>query len=115
MHELSIASSIIDLAIDESEKRGGAAVRTIFLKLGPLSGIVKRALASAFELAREDSPLADSELVIEDVPLVVFCANCNAKQSLVSIQDLSCPDCGTPCGDVISGRELEITALEIEA
>lgn len=114
MHELSIAMSIIDIAIDESESRNGAAVKAIYLRMGPLSGVIKQALASAFDLAREGSTMANSELVIEEVPLVVFCATCQAEQTIDCFQDLSCPQCGTPSGNIVSGRELEVVAMEIE-
>lgn len=113
MHELSLALNIIDIASEEAERRGGVGVNAVYLRLGPLAGVVKEALVSAFELARGDTPLCNSELLIEDVPLVVFCPTCQAERNLGSIQDFCCPDCGLPCGDVISGRELEIVALEI--
>ena len=59
MHELSIALSIVDMAAEEAERQGGRVV-AVHLKLGPLSGVVKAALLSAYELAREGSPLPDS-------------------------------------------------------
>ena len=59
MHELSIALGIVDIAEEESGRRGGVAVLAVHVKLGPLSGVVKEALLSAYELARENSLLAD--------------------------------------------------------
>ena len=114
MHELSIALSILDIAADESERRGGAAVTAIHIKLGPLSGVVKQALESAYELARESSPFADSRLVIEETPVTVRCKVCRSEQPVVSLQMLSCSRCGTPSADIVSGRELDIIAMEIE-
>ena len=55
MHELSIALGIVDIAEEESDRRGGVAVLSVHIKLGPLSGVVKEALTSAYELAREGS------------------------------------------------------------
>jgi hydrogenase nickel incorporation protein HypA/HybF len=115
MHELSLAMSILEIAGEQSEMRGGAVIRAIHLRLGPLAGVVKHALVSAFDLAREVSSCPDSELVIEEVPLVAMCPQCDAQQTLASCQDLSCPVCGTPCANLISGRELEIVAMEIDA
>ena len=40
------------------ERRGNAQVEAIHLRLGPLSGVVKEALLSAYELAREATPFA---------------------------------------------------------
>lgn len=113
MHELSIALSILDIAAEESERRGGANVRDVHVRLGPLSGVVKEALASAFELARECSPFPDSRLVFEDAPVVVNCPTCEARRPVESIQLMRCTACGTPCADVVDGREMEITAMEL--
>ncbi len=115
MHELSIAMSIIDIAAEELERHGGAAVVAVHLKLGPLSGVVKEALASAFELAREGSPLAQASLEIEDVPIAVFCPTCQSREPVGSLQDLCCGRCGSYTADIVSGRELEIVAMEIES
>jgi hydrogenase nickel incorporation protein HypA/HybF len=68
MHELSIAMSILDIAQEEAERHGNAAVEAIHLRIGAMSGIVKEALLSAYELAAEQTPFAQSKLVFEDVP-----------------------------------------------
>ncbi len=115
MHELSIAMSIIDIAAEELERQGGGAVVSVHLRLGPLSGVVKEALTSAFELAREGSPVAQADLKIEEVPIEVFCPTCGSRQPVASPQDLCCGRCGAYTADIVSGRELEIVALEIES
>jgi hydrogenase nickel incorporation protein HypA/HybF len=115
MHELSIALSILDAAAEEANRQGGARVAAIHLRLGPLCGVIRDALRSAYDLARETSPLAAAELVIEDVPLVVYCPACAAERTLASAQQLCCPVCGTPTPQVVRGRELEVVALEIES
>ena len=56
MHELSIAMSILDVAGEEVEHHGGARVEAIHIRLGPLAGVVKEALLSAYELASERTP-----------------------------------------------------------
>ncbi len=115
MHELSIALSILDVAAEQAERCGGGRVAAIHLRLGPLSGVVKEALLSAYELAREGSDLASAELVIEEVPLVGFCATCAAPRALESPQQLCCPTCGSVTPEILSGRELEVRALEVES
>jgi hydrogenase nickel incorporation protein HypA/HybF len=113
MHELSIAMSIVEAAADEGRQRG-AQVSAVHLRLGALSGVVKDALLFSYEVACQDTPLAGSRLVIEDVPVVVFCARCNQNRELESVQSFACPECGTPTMDVRQGKELEVFALEIE-
>lgn len=115
MHELSIAMSLIEVAVEALDREGGRQghVEAVHLKLGPLSGVVKEALLSAYELAREQTPLGGSRLIIEDVPVTVFCPRCQAPREVESIQEMRCRVCGMLCPRVLHGRELEVTALEI--
>ena len=114
MHELSIAMSMVEMAAEEAARRGGAHVSAVHLKLGPLSGVVREALLFSYDVACEGTPLEGSRLVIEDVPVVVFCPGCSAEQTLASVQRFFCPACGTPTPQVVRGRELEVVALELE-
>jgi len=113
MHELSIALSILDVAEEEAARRGNIQVEAIHLRIGPLSGVVNEALQSAFELARENTPFASSRLVIEDVPIVIFCARCEAERPVRSLQDMQCASCDTPASHIVQGRELQLAALEL--
>ena len=113
MHELSIAMSIVELVEEEAARRG-AQVTAVHLKLGLLSGVVKDALLSCYEMACEGTPLQGSRLLVEDVPVVIFCPSCQAERPLKSIQLFCCPECGTPAPEVVQGKELEVVAMEIQ-
>ena len=113
MHELSIAMGIVDAAVEESARRG-VQVSAVHLRLGELSGVVKDALLFSYEVACQDTALAGSRLVVEDVPVIIFCAKCKQQQKLDSVQLFQCPACGTPSMDVRQGKELEVFALEVE-
>jgi hydrogenase nickel incorporation protein HypA/HybF len=113
MHELSIAMSIVDAALEESARRG-VQVTAVHLRLGALSGVVKDALLFSWEVACQDTPLQGSQLIVEDLPVVVFCPQCNDQRTLTSVQSFTCPDCGAPTMDVRQGKELEVFALEVE-
>ncbi len=114
MHELSVALSIVDIVSAEAHRQGAALVAVVHLKLGPLAGVVKEALLSAYELACEHSPLQGSRLMIQDAPIVVYCPTCRAERPVVSIQQICCAECRTPTPQIVSGRELEVVAMEID-
>ena len=114
MHELSIALSLIEAAGEEAEKHGATSVHAVYLRLGPLSGVEKEALLFSYGLASEDTPLSGSQLIIEDSPVMVFCAVCVARRPIRSLQSFCCAECGTPATDVVQGRELEVVGLEID-
>jgi hydrogenase nickel incorporation protein HypA/HybF len=113
MHELSIVMSIIEVAQEEAARRG-VQVEAVHLRLGALSGVVKEALLSCYEMVCDSTPLQGSRLVIEDIPVVVFCATCRAERPINSIQLFCCPECDTPCSEIVHGKELEVVALEIK-
>ena len=115
MHELSIAISMIDEIIEQSESRGGLLVEAVHLKLGVFSGVDKSALAFAYELACEGTPLAGSRLVIETIPLVIYCEACRKDRTPPSLYEICCPECRTPGQTIVSGREIEVAALEVAA
>ena len=113
MHELSIAMSIVEMAQEEAERQGNAQVQSVYLRLGLLTGVVKEALLSSYEMACAETPLEGSTLVIEEIPVAVFCPKCDAPRLVESIQWFCCPECGTPTPKVLRGKELEVVALEI--
>jgi len=113
MHELSIAMSIVEMAEEESERRGGVQVNAIHLKLGLLAGVVKDALLFSYDVACEGTALEGSRLLIEEVPVVIYCPTCQAERTLKSIQRFCCSVCETPTPQVVEGQELEVVALEI--
>lgn len=113
MHELSIALSIVEGATDEARKHGGATVEAVHLKLGKLSGVVKDALLFSWEIACQGTTLEGSRLEITEIPVVVHCENCKTDRTLAEINNFSCPVCNTPTPEILSGKELQVTALEI--
>jgi hydrogenase nickel incorporation protein HypA/HybF len=113
MHELSIAMGIVDAALDEAKSRG-VRVSAVHLRLGALSGVVKDALLFSYEMACQETPLQGSRLIVEDVPVGVYCPQCKEKRLLASVQSFTCPECGSPTREVLQGKELEVFALEVE-
>lgn len=113
MHELSIASNIVDLATEESLARN-VRVLAVHLKLGALSGVVEDALLGSYEIVTTGTPLEGSRLVVERVPVVAYCHNCRATRVIPSVQSMRCPECDTLAPDIREGRELQVVALEVE-
>ncbi|MGC2402811.1 MAG: hydrogenase maturation nickel metallochaperone HypA [Acidobacteriaceae bacterium] len=113
MHELSIAISMIDQIVEERESRGGLEIEAVHLKLGVFSGVDKEALLFAYGLACEGSPLEGSRLVIESIPLVIYCEACRKERVPPSLYEIGCPECGTPSQKIVSGREIEVAFLEL--
>jgi hydrogenase nickel incorporation protein HypA/HybF len=112
MHELSIAMSIVDMALEEAESRN-VQVDAIHLELGALSGVVKEALLFSYNVASDGTLLEGSRLVVKEIPIEVFCPICKLPRTLTSTQWFHCPDCGAATSEILHGKELVITVLEL--
>jgi hydrogenase nickel incorporation protein HypA/HybF len=84
-------------------------------KFGPLSGVFKDALRSSYEMATYDTSLQGSQLIIEDVPVVIYCAQCRAESPISSKQRFCCSVCSAPASEILRGKELELVSLELES
>jgi len=111
MHELSIATSVVELASRHAAEHGGGQVTALRLRIGRLSCVHEEALRFGFDLARAGTPLADARLEIVAVPVRIWCPSCNAEQELPGIQRFACPECGTPSADIRAGQELELESM----
>jgi hydrogenase nickel incorporation protein HypA/HybF len=115
MHELSIASSIVEAAAEHCREAGGGRVAAVTLRIGRLSCVHEDALRFSFDLVREGTLLEAAELRIIDVPVRIWCPTCAAEVELPGIQRFACPACGTRSGDIRAGRELDLETIEVEA
>ena len=113
MHELSIATRLVELAAERVAEAGGGDVSAVTIRVGRLTCVHEDALRFCFELAREGTPLARAELRIVMVPVRVWWPDCGAERELPGIQSLACPGCGRPTGDIRAGRELDLESIEL--
>lgn len=111
MHELSIARNLIELACELAEQQGAARVRRIHVRLGALSAVM-RSLYFCFGPASRGTLCEGAILQIEEVPLTVHCPQCEATKSPRARYNFRCPTCGTPTPRVLTGREMQLVALE---
>ena len=115
MHELSIATNLVEIASQHVREAGGGHVAAVTLRIGRLSCVHEDALRYSFELVREGTPLAGAELRIVAVPVSVWCPRCEAAFELPGIQRFACPICSTPSADIRTGRELDLESIALES
>ena len=115
MHELSIAQSLIELALEKVEAEDACRITRLNLRIGRMAGIYLDALRFSFEIAAERTACADAELVIEQVPVRVLCPQCRTVKTIIDDFYLACPDCQTTTPEILSGQELEFLSMEVES
>jgi len=113
MHELSIATSIVEAVTSELRDHGGGRVTAVNLRIGRLSCVHEDPLRFSFDLVREGTPLEAAELRIQEVPVAIWCPSCEAERELPGIQSFACPACGTRSGEIRRGREFDLESIEL--
>lgn len=114
MHELSIATRLIELAEEHLRAAGGGRISTLTLRIGRLAAVEPDAVRRALTLAAFGTPLEGATVRIVDVPVRIDCPACEREVDLPGIVPLVCPDCGTRGKAILAGAELELESLEIE-
>jgi hydrogenase nickel incorporation protein HypA/HybF len=115
MHELSIAQSIAEAVEVKAVKCDAARVKQVRLRIGEASGIVTDSLVFCFEMVASLTPILEgATLLIDRVPHRAYCRHC-AREFAVTNFVARCPTCGEWSAQVVSGNELEIVDMEIEA
>ncbi|MBA7558900.1 Hydrogenase maturation factor HybF [subsurface metagenome] len=111
MHELSIATELIDVVISHLDQYPDARVTSITLSVGVYSGVDPDALRFAFPVVAESTLLENAELIINSLPVTMKCDDCGEETA--SIDNIVCPKCRSVNIRIVKGTELEITSFEI--
>ena len=112
MHETSIALAVVDQIVRRADEDGRAGVHAVVLRVGELAGVVPEALEFCFAQACAGTVAEGAALSIEAVRALARCGGCPDSWPTGMPPDLNCPACGDPAAHLISGRELEIAAVE---
>jgi hydrogenase nickel incorporation protein HypA/HybF len=113
MHELSVCYALVEQAEVIARQRKSRVTR-LLLRIGPLSGVEAELLRRAFPLASAGSVCEGATLDIEDAPISVYCPGCEAT-SAVAANKLICPECGNWRTSLVSGDEMVLQSVELEA
>ena len=113
MHEMSIAESILEAVVAETDRRPGSRALRVGVRIGELAAIDPDSLRFCFEVLVKDTSHECLQLAIEPVPRRHRCSACNADFTVRDF-DFQCPRCGAWSNDFASGDDLALTFLELE-
>jgi hydrogenase nickel incorporation protein HypA/HybF len=113
MHELSIATSIINISEEEVQKAGATRVLEINLEIGELAGVVIEAMEFAMDVAVRGTVLEYAKVNIITIPGRARCDDCSEE---FNVHDMftPCPECKSFKNNIVSGKELKIESLNVE-
>lgn len=113
MHELSIATHILELAEEEARKAGCTQILNIELEIGALAGVQQDALCFGFEAASKNSMAEQATLTINTTPGLAKCSGCNVSFPVQSFFE-PCPHCATLLHTIEQGEALRMVAVHAE-
>lgn len=113
VHELAVCQGLLRQVMDIARQEQARTVTRILVRIGPLSGIEPRLLASAFPIASAGTPAAGASLVLETLPVRVRCEQCGAESDALPNR-LLCGQCGDYHTRLLSGDELLLASVELE-
>ena len=110
MHEMGITRNIVSIVAEHAKSKKVTRVR---LEVGKLSAVMPDALLFCFDVVAKGTVLEGAKLEIIEVVGRAKCRNCGAE---VELHDLvSACVCGSRDLNRISGEELNIKEMELEA
>ncbi len=112
MHELGVATEILDIALSEAERHAAKKVTSIRLRVGVLRAIEPENLSFLFEHLARKTPAEGAHLEIEEEPVRVECEACGMSEA--SSLTWECPRCKGSGVSVTGGDSLSILSLDIE-
>ncbi len=112
MHEMALCENILQVLEEQAAAQDYAAVKTIWLEIGPLAGVELEALRFSFDAVSSGTLADQAELIIVETKGEAWCASCGKTVPIRQRFD-ACPNCGGYQLEVISGAELRIKELEV--
>ena len=112
MHEVSIMQNTLDLAIAQAKRNNARKIELVSMNIGALSGVIPEALEFAFDVLVRGTIAANAQLEIKTIPVVCYCQNCD-RNFQPEAYIYQCPNCQQLSSKIISGKEIELTSLEL--
>lgn len=119
MHELSIASGIVEHVLQFTEERGIRTVLAVRLAVGELAAVHRDQLQFCYDSITRDTPLENSELMFETMKPLVSCRSCSYTGSPkfwedaihgIPVATTQCPECGS-IAETVQGWECAVKGI----
>lgn len=112
MHELAIASALVDVLIEEIEREGGGRLVEALLSIGGLGSLEPHALSVCFETIVEGTALDGAHLSVRRLPIRIHCRVC--ARDGVSDERFRCAGCDGDDVIVLPSEPMRVESMTIQ-
>jgi hydrogenase nickel incorporation protein HypA/HybF len=112
VHELGVASEILEVALSEADRHAAKKVTSIRLRVGVLRAIEPENLSFLFGHLARGTTAEGALLEIVEEPVRVECAACGVSEARAFT--FECPRCHGPNVSVTGGDSLSILSLDVD-
>lgn len=110
MHELSLASAIVNTVAKHAD---GRRVTVVNVRVGRLRQVIPDTLSFYFEFVARDSVCEGARLDLEVIDARLRCRPCDHEWE-IEIPAFRCPLCGGSEVEIACGEEFEVESIEVE-
>ena len=110
MHEMSIATGILDSALAAAAEHGAARIVELDVELGVMRLVVPEALRMAFEVIAEGTAAEGARLKLTEVGLRGRCVPCG-REFEPEVDNYLCPACGQADVDIFTGNDIILKSV----
>lgn len=113
MHELGVVFHVIKNVEEVAKENDITEIRSITLEIGEVSTVIEEYLRKCWKwsVEKKSELLKSAELIIETIPAVTYCEDCEQTYSTVEHGKV-CPYCKSPNTYLVTGNEFKIKEIE---
>ena len=114
MHEVALASGIVDVACEAAKNAGAALIKVVHLEIGELTCVQAESLDFAFRAVSQGTAAEGARLQVASIPVAARCLDCGSTDPVEDPLVLVCRRCSSPLVEVARGRELNVKHIEVD-
>lgn len=117
MHELSLASGVVEYLERLAREQGMARILEIHLEIGDMAHIDPRQLRYSLAMVSHGTVAEGAKVRMRRRKVTLRCKRCGKAGGFKLMESLSdfelkCPHCGSPDVEIDKGRELMLTRVK---
>jgi len=121
MHELSMATQIVENVLEEAKRHDAKKVTEVHLVIGKMMFLGVDQVRFSYGILVKDTIMEDSKLIIKEQDGVIECPSCGFKGAVpieddpayhVPVPSLRCPKCGE-AAKIVEGKECTIASIRL--